>query len=323
MMRLIASLCFLLALASPAVAHEVRPAFLQITETEPLEYEFVWRRSIDANDLARISPIIPEDCSVTSAPLMSIDNQSRSETWTLKCESAILELEFSGLSGTSKEIFLDVRLIDRAPISTLLRSGSSRIDFDNAQSGTLEYFRIGIEHLIFGIDHVLFVICLFLFVRTPIVLIQTLTAFTLAHSLTLGLSVLEIAYLPQRPVEALIALSILFLCREYLLPEAMRSQLTKSAPWLMAFGLGLLHGFGFAGALGDIGLPKDQILPALFLFNIGIEAGQLIIVAGLGVIGAIGYAVLRERNAYLERSVVCVTGCYATFWTIERVALLV
>ncbi|MEM6415449.1 MAG: HupE/UreJ family protein [Pseudomonadota bacterium] len=162
-----------------------------------------------------------------------------------------------------------------------------------------------------------------LFIRTPIRLIQTLTAFTLAHSLTSGLTVLGLAYPPQRPVEALIAISILFLCREFMLPDHRRSYITMNAPWVMALGVGLLHGFSFAGALGEIGLPQNQLLLSLFLFNVGIEAGQLFIVAVLGILGWLTHQFLKEKTHFMERAVIALTGCYAGLWIIERCALLV
>ena len=256
------------AAISPALAHEARPGFLQIIEETPAKYTFTWRRSLNARDLEQVSPIIPENCFTVGARSISKSGQSQSETWELACDSPLTGLELSGLVGTQNEVFLDIRLLDRSPITALLQSGTTSVDFDTSASGIIEYLRIGVEHLVFGIDHVLFVICLFLFIRTPIKLIQTLTACTIAHSLTLGLTVLGLAYPPQRPVEALIAISILFLCREFMLPEHKRSYMTVNAPWLMAFGFGLLHGFGFAGALGDIGLPQDQLLLSLFLKSI-------------------------------------------------------
>ncbi|MEM6415818.1 MAG: HupE/UreJ family protein [Pseudomonadota bacterium] len=323
MMRWLFIIVLMMTSFGAAIAHEARPGFLQVIEETPATYSFTWRRSLTARDLALVSPIIPEDCSIVGVPSITKSGQSRSEVWRLECESPLTGLEFSGLLGTQNEVFLDVQLIDRPPIKALLQSKTARIDFETPQSGVIEYLRIGVEHLVFGIDHVLFVICLFLFIRTPIRLIQTLTAFTLAHSLTLGLTVLGFAYPPQRPVEALIAISILFLCREFMLPEHRRSYITMNTPWVMAFGFGLLHGFGFAGALGDIGLPQNQLLLSLFLFNVGIEVGQLFIVAILGILGWLTHRFLQERTRLVEQTAVFIMGCYAGLWTIERCALLV
>ena len=184
---------------------------------------------------------------------------------------------------------------------------------------------IGIEHLIGGIDHVLFVIGLVLFIRSPWMLLKTITAFTIAHSITLALSILGIVSLPQAPVEAVIALSIVFLARELAQPEAQRSALTRSSPWLMAFAFGLLHGLGFAGVLREIGLPEDALFSSLLLFNVGIEIGQII------VVGILIFALWLWRKVcnglslsprLLNSSAAYVMGSVAMYWTIDRTLLL-
>ena len=163
------------------------------------------------------------------------------------------------------------------------------------------YLWLGIEHLVFGIDHVLFVIGLVYLIPSRWALLKTVTAFTLAHSITLALSVLEVVRVPQGPVEAVIALSIVFLARELLLPAEQRSHLTGKRPWIMALLFGLLHGFGFAGALADIGLPRDQLATALLLFNVGIEVGQLMIIGALLVmLGALRWVGFRPSTAVLQ-----------------------
>ena len=180
------------------------------------------------------------------------------------------------------------------------------------------YLTLGVEHLIFGIDHVLFVIGLVLFIPNHWSLLKTITAFTLAHSITLALSVLELVRLPQGPVEAVIALSILFLARELTMPEERRSALTRGRPWIMALLFGLLHGFGFAGTLADIGLPRDQLALSLFLFNVGIEIGQIIIIALLLALLWVARRLI-GNVAQAERAFVYGMGCMAAYWTIDRV----
>ena len=145
--------------------------------------------------------------------------------------------------------------------------------------------------MLFGFDHILFVIGLMFFISKPGPLIKTITAFTIAHSITLGLSALELVRLSQAPVEAVIALSILFLAVERL--RGAEATITARHTWIVAFVFGLLHGFGFAGALADIGLPKGNALWALFLFNLGVEIGQLMIVAAaLTVVACVRHAKL-------------------------------
>jgi hydrogenase/urease accessory protein HupE len=185
----------------------------------------------------------------------------------------------------------------------------------------MSYFTIGIEHLVFGIDHVLFVIGLFLFIRDPIALIKTITAFTISHSITLALSVLELVKLDQGPTEAVIALSIFFLARELVMEEGQRSRLTLGRPWVMAFVFGLLHGLGFAGALADIGLPKDDLWLSLLLFNVGIEVGQVAVIIALAGIAWI-LTKIGWRNRFYTVAAWSM-GSLATFWTLDRTALLV
>jgi hypothetical protein len=154
-------------------------------------------------------------------------------------------------------------------------------------------------------------------------LLKTITAFTIAHSVTLALSVLGLVSLPQQPVEAVIALSILFLARELMLPETQRSTLTRVRPWIMAFAFGLLHGFGFAGALVDIGLPREQLALALLLFNVGIELGQLLVIATL-----LSATWLLKRLPFgqwslWQQSFSIVMGAMAGYWTIDRLSVLI
>ena len=141
------------------------------------------------------------------------------------------------------------------------------------------YTKLGIEHILIGIDHLLFVLGLLLLVNGFRLLIQTITAFTLAHSITLALSALDLVHIPQAPVEAVIALSIVFLAREYLMVLRGQDSLTARYPWIVAFSFGLLHGFGFAGVLQEIGLPQQDVPLALLTFNLGVEIGQLIFIS--------------------------------------------
>ena len=183
--------------------------------------------------------------------------------------------------------------------------------------------REGFVHVLpFGLDHLLFVLGLFLLSREWRQLLWQVTAFTIAHSITLACSVLGLISLPQGPVEAVIALSILFLARELVEPSERRSRLTLGRPWLMAFAFGLLHGFGFAGALTEIGLSADQLAVSLLLFNLGIEIGQLLVIGLMLGAGAIlGKAWKRNREVWPGRFA-WIMGSVAGFWTIDRVLLV-
>ncbi|MDJ0957711.1 MAG: HupE/UreJ family protein [Arenicellales bacterium] len=190
-------------------------------------------------------------------------------------------------------------------------------------AGAKRYTLLGIEHILVGVDHLLFVLALLFVVRSGWKLVQTITAFTVAHSITLGLATLGYINMPSAPVEAAIALSIVFLCVEIAHARQGRSGITFSYPWVVAFAFGLLHGLGFAGALSEIGLPPPEIPLALFFFNVGVELGQLIFVfAVLAVVVLLHYGagISRESKIFLksERVVVYIIGILASYWLIER-----
>ncbi len=209
----------------------------------------------------------------------------------------------------------------------IARHGAIAVDLAALQAGSRSvadaarrYTLLGIEHILFGIDHLLFVAALLLLVRGPWMLVKTVTAFTVAHSLTLGLATLGVVEVPAAPVEACIALSIALVAAEGLRDSARGEPLGR--PWLLAFGFGLLHGFGFAGALGELGLPPSEVPVALLFFNLGVEIGQLAFVAAL--LGL--HALLRRPLARLPRWTSAIPGyaigCMATLWFYERIAAL-
>lgn len=312
-----------LLLALPASGHEVRPGFLEITEIEVGRFEVAWKQPVIGPQRLPIDVVLPPDCETLSSALPEHTGSALIERWRIGCSLRGGTLRVDGLSATLIDVLVRIRYSDGQVVSGMLRASAPTLDLDDPAPGAGAYFMLGVEHLLLGIDHILFVACLVLFIRAPWPLLQAVTAFTAAHSVTLALSVLGLVRLPQGPVEAVIALSILFLARELMVAESVRSPLTRAAPWLMAFAFGLLHGFGFAGALADIGLPRDQLALSLFLFNVGIEIGQL------GVIGVmIGAAWLLGRPAHrragfrLEQAFCIATGCLAGFWTIDRVLAL-
>ena len=185
------------------------------------------------------------------------------------------------------------------------------------------YSLLGIEHILVGIDHLLFVLALLFVVGGGWRLVQTVTAFTVAHSITLGLATLGYINTPSEPVEAAIALSIVFLCVEIIHAQQGRPGITFTYPWIVAFSFGLLHGLGFAGALSNIGLPSSEVPLALLYFNIGVELGQLIFVFCVLMVMALlryGGGITRESAVFLkgERVMVYVIGVLASYWLIER-----
>lgn len=312
----------LLAVALPALGHETRPAYLQITEAHPGQFEVRWKLPVTGGRPVPLDVVLPTNCQRSGATLPEHTRAAVIERWQVACGLDTGEIRIAGLSATLTDVLVRITYLEDRTVSRLLRPDYPVLELSGATQAAGAYFLLGVEHLLLGIDHILFVVGLVLFVRQPWMLVKTVTAFTVAHSVTLAVSVLGLMTLPQGPVEAVIALSILFLARELMVPESRRSRLTLAAPWLMAFAFGLLHGFGFAGVLAEIGLPREQLAAALALFNVGIEAGQLGIVAAL-----LGAAWLARRATGIplplaERAFTTAMGCIAGFWTIDRVLAL-
>lgn len=311
-----------LFLGTLAHAHEVRPAYLQLTEvdSENVRYHVLWKQPIVQNRRLPIDPVFPEHCELSDLAPPEVTSAALLYHWQTACDLSETSIHINGLSVTLTDVLVRLDTLDGETANFILRPENPTLNLADAEAPALSYLVIGVEHLVFGIDHVLFVIGLFLFIRAPIALLKTITAFTIAHSITLALSVLELVSLDQGPVEAIIALSILFLARELVQEENARSHFTMGSPWVMAFIFGLLHGLGFAGALADIGLPKDDLWLSLLLFNIGIELGQI------GVIIVLAAAVWLLKQVRVDRHFTTATawgmGCVAAFWTIDRTLLL-
>jgi hydrogenase/urease accessory protein HupE len=312
-------------------AHEVRPAYLQVTEAPDGRFDVLWKQPIlpDASPgLVRrlpIAPRFPAHCRESDRELPELTASALIERWTLACgETGLIgaEIAIDGLPRTLTDVLLRVRLLDGTSVDHLLRSEAPRTVLSPGSgrgAAVPTYLLLGIEHLLFGFDHILFVVGLLFFVHRPLQLVQVVTAFTVAHSITLALSTLGLVTLAQRPVEAVIALSILFLAVELARGARGEQSAMARSPWAIAFGFGLLHGFGFAGALAEIGLPESARAMALLLFNVGVEIGQLAIV---GVLLAVLQIVRITRvpvPAVAARAPVYVMGAVSAYWFVERV----
>ena len=312
-------------------AHEVRPAYLQVTEVFAGRFEVLWKQPIlpdtDPGLVRRlpIAPRFPPRCRESDRQLPDLTASALIERWTLTCgETGIVgaEISIDGLPRTLTDVLLRVRLLDGTAADHLLRSEAPRVVLSPEPGGGTTvptYLRLGVEHLLFGFDHILFVVGLLFFVRRPLQLVQVVTAFTAAHSITLALSTLGVVTLSQRPVEAVIALSILFLAVELARGTKGKPSAMARSPWAIAFGFGLLHGFGFAGALAEIGLPESARAMALLLFNVGVEIGQLAIV---GVLLGLLQIVRISRvpmPAFAAHVPVYVMGAISAYWFVERV----
>jgi hypothetical protein len=310
-----------LLLASTVMAHEVRPAYLELTQTADESFQVLWKMPVVQNRRLPLEPVFPETCPATSPVAHEFTGAALLQRWTIDCTLREGVLHISGLARTLTDVMVVINYTNGDRQSQVLRADAPDLDLSELNLSVWSYLNLGIEHLLFGIDHVLFVIGLVLYIQNRWALLKTITAFTLAHSITLALSVLELVRLSQGVVEAVIALSIVFLARELLMPVEKRSLLTLERPWLMAMLFGLLHGFGFAGALADIGLPGGELATSLLLFNVGIELGQLIVIAI--VLAALAIGSRLASLVLVERAFVLVMGVLAGYWTIDRIALLI
>ena len=313
-------LCMLLA-AIPAQAHELRPGFLEIETTQNGTYAIAWRAPLLEGRPLAVLPEFPADCSALGEPSRERTDTAITTRSMLRCETSLAgrAVTLVGLDATLTDAI--VRFTpETGPIQTARAVPENATVILAADQTALRvagtYIRLGVEHIFSGIDHLLFVLALMLLVTGFRRLVETITAFTVAHSITLVATSLGLVALPAAPVEAVIALSIVFLAREIVLRDPQAPRLSERKPWLVAFAFGLLHGFGFAGALRAIGLPPDAVTLALLTFNIGVEIGQLVFVSIC--LATLWFVWRLIAQAWLETVASYAIGITATLWLIER-----
>lgn len=326
-MKYLLSAFILLLTAFSVKADEIRPAYLQLQQRDVEHYDVLWKvPGRGDNERLALRVEFPKSCKKTMPPRANMVNNAYIERWDIQCAGGLIghSVHISGLPDTSTDVLVRVEMVDgSSQMERLTASTQSFIlqaspdAFDVAHT----YLVLGVEHILAGFDHLLFVLALLLIVGWRWKsLIQTITAFTLAHSITLALATLGFIHVPAAPVEAVIALSIVFVAAEILHVRAGQASLTARAPWLVAFLFGLLHGFGFAGALSEIGLPKNSVPLALFFFNIGVEVGQLIFVVSVSLIGMLLNRTRLAWPTWVEIVPPYVIGSCAAFWFIQRIA---
>jgi hydrogenase/urease accessory protein HupE len=324
--RLLLVICLAL-LAPPAAAHESLPIYLGIVEETPGTFAVTWRVPATQGAPPAVTPSFPPQCAAVASSTMEAAPGAVVGREVLKCAAPGLtagQITLVGLDRTVLNALVRIAFVDGHEITQVLHPNDPALSLEG-RAGPVDaggYFRLGVEHILFGVDHLLFVAGLVLIVRRPWRLAKTITAFTLAHSITLALATLGFVHVPPAPVEATIALSIVFLARELVRATRGESGLTVRQPWIVAFAFGLLHGFGFAGALAEVGLPRHDIPLALLLFNLGVEAGQLIFIA---VLLALRAAILRltpRMPLAVGRVPTYAIGAAAGFWLIQRMTII-
>ncbi|HTQ99589.1 MAG TPA: HupE/UreJ family protein [Candidatus Acidoferrum sp.] len=309
-------------------AHEVRPASLDITEQSDGSYVFRWRQPINGEYTIAIHPVLssgwldgdPQQAIATGTTLI--------RQWTVARPEQALSgqtLTIRGLDRTITDVLVTYTNRKGQVLTHLIKADQPQMTLPENGEGTdsmRDYLWLGITHIWSGPDHLLYVLGLVLLIHNRRALVFTISAFTLAHSITLACAALDLVRLRPAPVEAVIALSIVYVAVELVNGGRKRAGLAQRKPWLIAFTFGLLHGFGFAGALQQIGLPQQAVAWALLLFNLGIEAGQLLFVAAVLALGAVCFRLLPASESWLRRLLPYGIGSIASFWLLERLAAM-
>jgi hydrogenase/urease accessory protein HupE len=319
------ALCFAVI---PAHAHTSLPGYLALQETSPGSFDLVWKVPTAEGPPPAIYPIFPSACTIAKPLVAEQAPGAIIERGSLQCGASGLDgaaIAISGLNVTILDVLVRITFADGSSVQRMLKpletsfvvhkDGKNRVD-------AWGYFTLGVGHILYGIDHLLFVLGLLLIVRGLGPLLRTITAFTVAHTITLGLAVFGAVRVAPTPVEAVIALSIVFLAVELAQHHRGKEGLTYRQPWIVAFAFGLLHGFGFAGTLSKLGIPAGDIPQSLLFFNVGVEAGQLAFVA---VFLTFVYS-LRSLEirwpVWTQRVPAYAMGSLASFWFLQRCAII-
>jgi hydrogenase/urease accessory protein HupE len=331
-------LCQLATFAPSVFAHEVRPAYLDLHQTGAETYDLLWKVPGQGEDLRLgLYVQLPESCSNITQPRGAFAANAYTERWSVQCTGGLSggTIRIAGLSATLTDVLVRIGRGDGSTQITRLTPATSSFVVEAAPSRmeiVRTYLLLGIEHILTGVDHLLFVLGLLLLVRGFGQSIKTVSAFTVAHSVTLALATLGFFHVPSRPVEAVIALSIVFVAKEILRSRgrslSAQPGLTERQPWLVAFSFGLLHGLGFAGGLSEVGLPEGHIPLALLLFSIGVEVGHFSFIAAVFALMALSRLAMRrlrlpelqsKQSPVLRLLPPYAIGTIAMFWLIERI----
>jgi hypothetical protein len=325
---LVLAVVVLLLPVAGAWGHESRPAYLEITETSPGRYDVLWRTPRLAGMPLPVVLKLPDGIRNVTDPVTRELPDSLVERRVIDVDGPGLagkRVEMVGLQATITDVLVRVKLRDGTRSTTLVHPSRPWIEIAATRglpAIAVGYVVAGIHHILLGIDHLLFVLGLLLIVRDRFVLVKTVSAFTLAHSLTLAVATLGYASVSAAPLNAAIALSILFLGPEIVRSWRGETSFTLRHPWVVAFAFGLLHGFGFASGLTTMGLPGAEIPLALLMFNLGVEAGQLLFVVVIVLLER-AFRVLEVRwPRAIEMLPAYAVGSLGAYWTIQRVAIL-
>lgn len=334
MTRCLVAVWLLLTIAAGhAQAHDLRPAYLGITERSPDVYSVLWKAPAMAGRRLAIYPRLPQSAAVSAPRETVFLDDAYVERWTVRSPSGFAgeTIAIDGLAESRTDVLVRIERLGGETSTMRLTPASTSFEVPAAtgwQQVAAAYLWLGVEHILLGVDHLIFVLALIMLVRGWRRIGLTVTAFTVAHSITLGAATLGYLNVPGPPVEAAIALSIALVAVEIVNSAGGRESLAARFPWLIAFAFGLLHGLGFAGALSEVGLPGHAIPVALLFFNVGVELGQLVFVAVVMVVFTIlrwiWIAFLHGEPNWSQTGprlagAYCIGGV-ASFWLIERIS---
>ena len=320
-------LLLLLFVSTPAAADNFRPAYLQLTERGGGIYDIRWKAPAQSETVVMpIKPIFPAGSVMTRPLVPSYAAGAVVMSGQVKIAGGLegKAVRFEGLADTGNQGLVRLKWLDGSEDLYKVAATDPELAIPKEPDSigvSVRYTQLGIEHIWFGFDHLLFVAALFMLVANLRTLFWTITAFTVAHSITLAVVTLDVIRVPVPPVEAFIALSILFVAVEVVRQSQGHATLASRKPWLVAFSFGLLHGLGFASALAEIGLPRNNVPLALLFFNIGVELGQVAFVASLLAVAKVAKRLAKPVQRSMARFACCYgIGGLASYWLIDRVA---
>jgi hydrogenase/urease accessory protein HupE len=319
----------LVPFSSNVAAHKLQPAYLEINEQSTGKYNILWKRPLVDNKPMDIYPQLSAGCRNLTEPVLRPSQSGSVERWLVDCGEAGLSNEtivIDGLSATVTDVLVRIYHQEGTEETHLLRPATASVVVGGSPSGlerVIAYLQLGIQHILMGIDHLLFVLGLLLIVKSRWMLFKTITSFTVAHSITLAIATFGYANVPLPPLNVVIALSILFLGPEIVRSWRGGTSLTIRHPWVVAFAFGLLHGFGFATGLTNLGLRAAEIPQALLLFNIGVELGQVAFVL-LIILLERSFRTLEVRwPRWVKVAPGYTVGSLGAFWFIQRTFILI
>ena len=319
-------LFFSAALVAPALAHELQPGALDIRQLTPERYEVIWRAPIYYSKPHPAVLQLPDDWNTIGEPTVRMLGDSHLHRRVFEVPDGLIRgatIRLAGLEATITDVFVRITWLSGDEARAVIRPRQPWFTIEGQRSGWQvagDYTLLGIDHILSGYDHLTFVLALILLVSGWRRLLLTVTSFTLAHSITLAAATLGLFWLPGPPIEATIALSILFLASELIKVNHGHPSLTVRYPWIVAFVFGLLHGFGFAGALSEVGLPQSEIPVALLTFNVGVELGQLLFIAVILLCIEVLNRIRSDWPDWARQLPAYGIGGMAAFWLIDRLS---